>query len=64
MTSTLFSRPTFHPPRLPSDLSRGFVPVTMRSRPMFVAVRKKSTPPPSAAVTAVRNYLSSPTVSS
>ena len=62
MNSTWFSRPTFRPPHLAPDLSRGFVPVMNRSRPMFTAPRKKPTPRASAAVIAVRNYLSSPSV--
>lgn len=62
MTSNLYSRPTFHPPRLVPDTGRMATPVMDRSRPMFTATRKKSAAPASIAVRMVRNYLSSPQV--
>lgn len=61
MNSNLFCRPTFHPPRLP-DAGRNFALPVNRHRPMFTASRRKPMPPASAAVTMVRNYLSSPPV--
>jgi hypothetical protein len=62
MTSNLYSRPIFHPPRLSPDTGRMVITVTDRSRPMFTAGRRKPAAPASAAVRMVRSYLSSPPV--
>lgn len=62
MNSNLFSRPTFHPPRLAPDANRAFAPAINWKRPIFNTARRKPMPPASAAVTVVRNYLSSPPV--